>query len=115
MTMQHNTVHSDLLIANSIESASQSLINHRPVRSQGALLLEDVTVFEGISFGYEGPVAGEVVVCTGMVGYPETLTDASYRGQILAMTYPLVGNYGVQDRSTWEDDRIYVAGLIVSD
>ncbi len=113
--MQHNTVHSDLLIANSTEPAPQVLAHHRPARSQGALLLEDGTVFEGISFGYEGPVAGEVVFCTGMVGYPETLTDASYRGQILAMTYPLVGNYGVQDRSTWEDDRIHVAGLIVSD
>src|SRR5690349_8510738 len=112
MTMQQNTVHSDLLMENSAESAAQQLA-HRPTR--GALLLEDGTVFEGISFGYEGPVAGEVVFCTGMVGYPETLTDASYRGQILAMTYPLIGNYGVQDRATWEDDHIHVAGLIVSD
>jgi carbamoyl-phosphate synthase small subunit len=81
---------------------------------RGVLILEDGTRFEGISFGYEEESAGEVVFSTGMVGYPETLTDASYAGQILAMTYPLVGNYGVQDHSSWEDDHIHVAGLIVS-
>jgi carbamoyl-phosphate synthase small subunit len=81
---------------------------------QGALLLEDGTMFEGISFGYPQEVAGEVVFCTGMVGYPETLTDASYAGQIVTMTYPITGNYGVPNRSYWEDDRIHVAGLVVS-
>jgi carbamoyl-phosphate synthase small subunit len=80
----------------------------------GKLILEDGTMFEGYSFGYDGPVAGEVVFCTGMVGYPETLTDPSYAGQLLVMTYPLVGNYGVPDSLLWEDDRIRVAGLLVS-
>ncbi|GHO45685.1 carbamoyl-phosphate synthase small chain [Ktedonospora formicarum] len=81
---------------------------------KGVLVLEDGMRFEGFSFGYEGPVAGEVVFCTGMVGYPEALTDASYTGQILTMTYPIIGNYGVPDASKWEDDRIHAAGLIVS-
>ena len=80
----------------------------------GALLLEDGTRFEGISFGYHGASAGEVVFCTGMVGYPEALTDASFAGQILTMTFPIMGNYGVPDKSLWEDDHIHVAGLIVS-
>jgi carbamoyl-phosphate synthase small subunit len=78
------------------------------------LLLEDGSEFEGTSFGYEGESSGEVVFCTGMVGYPEALTDPSFAGQILTMTYPIIGNYGVPDRSRWEDDRIHVAALIVS-
>ncbi len=78
------------------------------------LLLEDGTMFEGTSFGYVGDTAGEVVFGTGMVGYPEAMTDASFAGQILIMTYPIIGNYGVPDRSQWEDDRIHVAGLVVS-
>ena len=61
------------------------------------LVLEDENVFEGESFGYDISRAGEVVFNTGMVGYPETLTDPSYRGQILTLTYPLIGNYGVPD------------------
>ncbi len=81
---------------------------------QGKLMLLDGTVFEGVSFGYAGPTAGEVVFGTGMVGYPEALTDASFSGQILVMTYPLIGNYGVPEQSSWEDDRIHVSGLIVS-
>ncbi|MBV9228692.1 MAG: glutamine-hydrolyzing carbamoyl-phosphate synthase small subunit, partial [Chloroflexi bacterium] len=81
---------------------------------RGALLLEDGTIFEGTSFGYTGPTAGEVVFATGMVGYPEALTDASFTGQILAMTYPIMGNYGVPEASLWEDDKIRVAGLVVS-
>lgn len=59
------------------------------------LMLEDGTIFDGVGFGFPSEVAGEVVFNTGMVGYTETLTDPSYRGQILCMTYPLVGNYGV--------------------
>jgi carbamoyl-phosphate synthase small subunit len=82
--------------------------------TQGRLHLEDGTSFEGTSFGYERASAGEVVFSTGMVGYPETLTDPSFAGQILTLTYPLIGNYGVPDPSTWEDHKIHVAGLIVS-
>ena len=57
----------------------------------------DGTVFEGISFGSTTPVNGEVVFSTGMVGYTEALTDPSFRGQILTLTYPMIGNYGVPD------------------
>ena len=59
------------------------------------LVLNDGTKFHGKSFGYEKPVAGEVVFNTAMMGYPESLTDPSYAGQMLVMTFPLVGNYGV--------------------
>ena len=59
------------------------------------LHLKDGTEITGKSFGANGPVAGEVVFNTAMTGYVETLTDPSYKGQILVMTYPLVGNYGV--------------------
>lgn len=85
-----------------------------PPIKRGVLILEDGTRFEGTSFGSVTPISGEVVFCTGMVGYPEAITDASYCGQILIMTYPLIGNYGVPDSSFWEDDRIHIAGLIVS-
>src|SRR5262245_33477235 len=70
----------------------------RGVRRQtrrGRLVLQDGSVFPGVSFGTHRPVAGEVVFTTGMVGYPEALTDPSYRGQILLFTYPSLGNYGI--------------------
>lgn len=88
------------------------------------LQLSDGTEFHGKSFGYEQPVAGEVVFNTAMMGYPESLTDPSYAGQLLTMTIPLVGNYGVPpftfDKQTglpdfMESDRIYASALIVSD
>ncbi|MFZ1237579.1 MAG: glutamine-hydrolyzing carbamoyl-phosphate synthase small subunit [Prevotella sp.] len=87
------------------------------------LVLSDGTQFHGKSFGYEAPVAGEVVFNTSMMGYPESLTDASYAGQLLTLTFPLVGNYGVPPFSFDEDglprfmegDKIYVSALIVSD
>ena len=61
------------------------------------LALEDGTVFEGISVGANGTVIGEIVFNTSMTGYQEALTDPSYYGQIVAMTYPLIGNYGVNE------------------
>ncbi len=84
------------------------------------LILEDGTVFEGVSFGARQPVVGEVVFTTAMSGYVEALTDPSFRGQILVLTYPLAGNYGVPaarpagslDRP-FESDRIQVQGLVV--
>jgi len=106
-----NNVDSNLLVED-YPGCDVLLIKHRP--RYGTLLLEDGTKFEGTSFGYEGESSGEVVFCTGMVGYPEALTDPSFAGQILTMTYPLIGNYGVPGRSWWEDDRIHVAALIVS-
>ena len=64
-------------------------------RKTANLILQDNTVYSGVSFGYEDSTAGEIVFNTGMVGYPETLTDPSYYGQILVITFPIVGNYGV--------------------
>ena len=64
------------------------------------LILDDGSRFSGKSFGYEKPVAGEVVFNTAMTGYPESLTDPSYAGQLMTLTYPLVGNYGVQSNRT---------------
>lgn len=86
------------------------------------LILDDGSVFQGKSFGYEKAVAGEVVFNTAMTGYPESLTDPSYSGQIMALTFPLVGNYGVPPRSMneglssfMESEKIHVEGIIVSD
>lgn len=86
------------------------------------LVLEDGSVFYGISFGADKSIAGEVVFNTGMVGYPESLTDPSYKGQILVLTYPLIGNYGVPSKEIennllkfFESDKIQVLGLVVSD
>ena len=87
------------------------------------LVLEDGTKFHGKSFGYEKPVAGEVVFNTAMVGYPESLTDPSYAGQLMTLTYPLVGNYGVPPFTVgadgiatfMESDRIYASAIIVAD
>jgi carbamoyl-phosphate synthase small subunit len=81
------------------------------------LKLEDGTQFAGTSFGHFGPASGEVVFNTSMVGYVESLTDPSYRGQVLVMTYPLIGNYGVpaaSDVERFESDRIQAAGLVVA-
>jgi len=66
-------------------------------REKAILALEDGTIFEGWSFGYPGEKSGEVVFNTSMSGYQEILTDPSYKGQIVAMTYPLIGNYGVNE------------------
>jgi len=89
---------------------------------KGKLVLEDGSVFYGLSFGSAVSKAGEVVFNTGMVGYPEALTDPSYKGQILVLTYPLVGNYGVPSdeiehglKKNFESDSIHVQGLIISD
>ena len=87
------------------------------------LLLDDGTAFHGKSFGYEKPVAGEVVFNTAMMGYPESLTDPSYAGQLMTLTYPLVGNYGVPPftmesnglATFMESDKIYASAIIVSD
>src|SRR5258708_27554041 len=76
------------------------------------LALEDGTVFTGTSFGAEGEVDGEVCFNTSMTGYQEILTDPSYRGQIVTMTYPLIGNYGVnrEDVESWKP---HVAGFVI--
>ena len=79
------------------------------------LILKNGLTFEGRSFGADKSSAGEVVFSTGMMGYPESLTDPSYKGQILVLTYPLVGNYGIPDKKFWEAEEIMISGLIVSD
>ncbi len=90
---------------------------------EAVLILGDGTKFHGRSFGYEKAVSGEVVFNTAMTGYPESLTDPSYAGQIMALTYPLVGNYGVPASDSapnglplfMESGKIHVEALIVSD
>ena len=89
---------------------------------RAVLLLADGTRFEGESFGYEASTAGEVVFNTAMTGYPESLTDPSYEGQILVATYPLGGNYGVppagpelSDTDFMEGDRIHCRALVLQD
>jgi len=87
---------------------------------KAVLLLEDGTFFIGHGFGATRKISGEVVFSTSMVGYPEALTDPSYKGQILNLTYPLVGNYGVPPYDLnfgiplyFESDRIQVQGLAI--
>lgn len=89
---------------------------------QSKLILEDGSVYGGKLFGADTSVAGEVVFNTGMMGYPESLTDPSYRGQILVLTYPLIGNYGVPDYSKvndllqhFESENIHIKGLVIQD
>lgn len=87
------------------------------------LVLQDGTRFHGKSFGYDAPVAGEVVFNTAMMGYPESLTDPSYAGQLVTLTFPLVGNYGVPPftfgaeglPTFMESDHIHASAIIVSD
>lgn len=87
------------------------------------LVLQDGTKFHGKSFGYDSPVAGEVVFNTAMMGYPESLTDPSYAGQLVTLTFPLVGNYGVPPftftadglPTFMESDHIHASAVIVSD
>ncbi|CAH1249022.1 CPS1 [Branchiostoma lanceolatum] len=109
------------LSTSTVRRKDGTLINQPRTAS---LILEDGTKVKGYSFGNERSMAGEVVFNTGLVGYPEALTDPSYCGQILTLTYPIVGNYGVPDTALRdemglmkyvESDRIHVAGLLVQD
>ena len=86
------------------------------------LILEDGTTFEGKSFGHEASTAGEVVFNTAMTGYPESLTDPSYEGQILVTTYPILGNYGVPPHREkndvseyYESDHIHCRAIVAQD
>ncbi|RME71749.1 MAG: carbamoyl-phosphate synthase (glutamine-hydrolyzing) small subunit [Planctomycetota bacterium] len=96
---------------------------HHEGRCAARLLLEDGTELRGRAFGATRSAAGEVVFATGMVGYPEAMTDPSFQGQILVCTYPLIGNYGVPAHApgpdglppeSFEAGRIHVSGLVVS-
>ncbi len=91
-------------------------------RKNAKLILEDGSIYYGFSFGAEKSLSGEVVFNTGMVGYPESFTDPSYKGQILVLTYPLIGNYGIPGNEkeynllkNFESDKIHIRGLIISD
>jgi len=91
-------------------------------RNRAKLILEDGSEFSGFSFGYETNTNGEVVFNTGMIGYSETMTDPSYRGQILVCTFPMIGNYGIPSKEiehnllkNFESDNIQCRALIVSD
>ncbi len=86
------------------------------------LILQDGSEYEGFSFGFEKSISGEVVFYTAMMGYPESLTDPSYKGQILVPTYPMIGNYGVPGDEeedglpkNFESDKIHASALIISD
>ncbi|MBI5541306.1 MAG: glutamine-hydrolyzing carbamoyl-phosphate synthase small subunit [Bacteroidia bacterium] len=86
------------------------------------LILKDGTKITGKSFGFKGSASGEVVFNTAMTGYPESLTDPSYKGQILVLTYPLIGNYGVPDYKSengilnfFESEKIHISGLVIAD
>ena len=80
------------------------------------LILQTGEVFEGKSPEWvNGVNFGEVVFNTGMVGYTEVLTDPSYKGQIVCFTYPMIGNYGVENQNHWESDKIHASGVIVSE
>jgi carbamoyl-phosphate synthase small subunit len=92
------------------------------MRKKATLVLENGDRFHGYNFGYDGSIAGEVVFNTAMTGYPESLTDPSYKGQILVATYPLIGNYGVPGTlkkndlfEFYESSRIQINGFVISD
>lgn len=92
------------------------------MKNSATLVLEDGTKFKGKAFGYTKSSAGELVFNTAMTGYPESLTDPSYKGQILVATYPLIGNYGVPGQGKkdqmlehYESDKIQISGFVVSD
>ena len=97
------------------------MVGYKRQRRRAALVLEDGSFFLGWGFGSTGRTSGEVVFSTSMVGYPEALTDPSYHGQILTLTYPLIGNYGVPPKSRmefgiplyFESDGIKVRGLVI--
>jgi carbamoyl-phosphate synthase/aspartate carbamoyltransferase len=106
-----------------IPPASSQIVGNS--EKKAVLELEDGNVYQGYSFGVEKSVAGELVFQTGMVGYPESVTDPSYQGQILVITFPLVGNYGVPSRETkdeifnelpkhFESNQIHIAALVVA-
>lgn len=81
---------------------------------KGTIYLEDGTVYKGKGFGFEGTRVGELVFNTAMTGYQKTLTDPSYQEQIITLTYPLVGNYGVNE-TDWESDQIHAFGVVAAE
>ena len=122
-----NGTHSGAALANGVIESPMATAGITGSGNEKRMLLElqDGFSVEGRSFGHDRSVAGEVIFSTGMIGYPESLTDPSYSGQILVMTWPLAGNYGVPSRTTMDDllndipahfeaATIHVAGLVVA-
>jgi carbamoyl-phosphate synthase (ammonia) len=114
----------DRYITNTIRLVNTNAGRDEISQTRARITLVDGSVFEGLSFGSETPVSGEVVFSTGMTGYTEALTDPSFRGQCLTLTYPMIGNYGVPDPSKkdkfglskeFESDRIHASALICQD
>ena len=110
---------------NTLPTAKGNLLKEFGGKNNMKLELHDGTVCLGVNFGARRSVAGELVFQTGMVGYPESITDPSYRGQILVITFPLMGNYGVPSRETmdetlrdlpahFESTQIHISGLVVA-
>ena len=83
-------------------------------KRKALLVLEDGSIFAGNAFAGSGETMGEVVFNTGMTGYQEVITDPSYKGQIVTMTYPLIGNYGINDEDR-ESAGIHLEGFIVKE
>ena len=88
--------------------------SHNLLKAPAKLVLENNTVFNGTSLGEEGETTGEVCFNTGMTGYQEILTDPSYCGQLVTMTYPHIGNYGTNKEDV-ESDKIQVSGFIIKE
>ncbi|MEW5819627.1 MAG: glutamine-hydrolyzing carbamoyl-phosphate synthase small subunit [Cyanobacteriota bacterium] len=84
------------------------------INKKATILLNDGTILEGKSFGADKTVFAEIVFNTGMTGYQEILTDPSYAGQVVVMTYPLIGNYGINNEDV-ESEKIQVSGLVVKE
>ena len=110
-------------MARSVTKTATGGIHDHLQRTKATLVLEDGMTLEGYSFGAERSTSGEVVFNTAMVGYPEALTDPSYRGQILTLTYPMIGNYGVPSDVKddlglsvyFESEKVHITALIVSE
>lgn len=83
-------------------------------KMEGLIYLEDGTVFKGTGFGFKGTAVGELVFNTAMTGYQKILTDPSYKGQIINMTYPLIGNYGISSVDN-ESEKVHAFGVVVKD
>ena len=101
----------------------QTLFFSSDSKRNGLLVLEDGSVYSGKMFGAKRSTTGEVVFSTNMVGYPESMTDPSFYGQIINLTYPMIGNYGIPDlkydefnlNKYFESRRIWCNGLVIQD
>jgi carbamoyl-phosphate synthase small subunit len=109
---------------NSLKGSKITTLESKYTAYNARLILEDGSIFSGTGFGYTDEIVGEIVFNTGMVGYTEALTDPSYRGQILCLTYPIIGNYGVPTYGIkdkfglpryFESEKIQIKGLLIHD